>query len=241
MIDRGLLLSVALIVATVWLVARRWPPRLQREESVLSASFNPITAGVVAGRLVAVAVDDPAALTHIRDLLVIRGGMEFWPGVAAAVAACALGVRRSRSQIPVTAELADLAPYALGAYAVYEATCLVRDGCFGPVSVLGLRPGGLGPTEVPIGLFVAAAVVALAVWVRRVGRTDLVLAIIVGVLGLAAIRSVAAIWLPKIGESASRPQMESLAIAVASLAVLAYRLRTRHRTTEQEPGAGRDA
>src|SRR3546814_6179302 len=39
--------------------------------------------------------------------------------------------------------LPELAPFALWGYALYEATCGLRDGCYGPVSSLGLTPDGL--------------------------------------------------------------------------------------------------
>jgi len=221
-IDRGLLLSALSIVVAVWVIARRCLPRLVREESVLAAGTSAAIAGVVVARLVAVILDDPAALGRFRDLLIIRGGMEFWPGVAAAVVVCALGVRRSG--VPVAAELADLAPYGLGGYAAYEASCLLRDGCFGPASPLGLRPGGLGSAEFPVGLVVAVAVALLAVVVRQVGHRDLAVSIVVAALGMGTVRSLAALLLPKIGPAPSRPQVESSAVALGGAIALGWLL-----------------
>ena len=231
MIDRGMLLSFAIIASAVWLTARRWPPRLTREESVLGAGSSAVIAGIVAARLVAVVIDDPSALNRFRDLLIIRGGMEFWPGVAAGVAALAVAARRSG--VPVVAELADLAPYGLVGYAAYEATCLLRDGCFGPVSPVGLRPGGLGATELPIGLFVAAGVAVLAVVVRQIGHRDLAVALAVVFLGVGAVRSVAAVWLPKIGPAPTRPQLESAAVTLAAAVALGWLLAVKRRDRKQ--------
>ena len=229
MIDRGLLLTMVAMVVVVLFLARRWPPRLARDDSVIGRGFVGIVVGGLVARLIAVALTDPSALARARDLLVIRGGMEFWPGVAAGIVACAVSARRAK--VPAVAEIADLAPYALAAYAVFEASCVLRDGCFGPVSAIGLRPGGLGPTEIPIGFGVALAAAALAVCVRHIARQDVLMALLVGVLGLATARAAAALWLPKIGSAPSRPQVESIVVAAVAFVscgflVVARRLQT---------------
>ncbi len=197
-----------------------------------------LIAGTVAARLAAVALDDPTALARPRDLLVIRGGVEFWPGVLAGAAAIALAAWQAGT--PPLAELADLAPYALVAYATYSSACLVRDGCFGPASPIGLRAAGTGPTEFPVDVAVAAAVCLLAVAVRRVGRRSLYWSLLIGVFGLASIRATAAIWLPRIGHGASRPQMESFAIAVVAGLVSTEAVASRRRLARWE-GRGRVA
>ena len=229
MIDRGLLITMVAMVVAVLLAARGWPPRLARDDTVIGRGFAGIAVGALVARLVAVALADPSAFTRPGDLLVIRGGMEFWPGVAAGITACAVAARRAK--VPAVAEMADLAPYSLAAYAVFEASCVFRDGCFGPVSAIGLRPGGVGPTEIPVGLGVALAAAGLAVLVRRIAGHDVLMALLVAVFGLATARAAAAAWLPKIGSAPSRPQVESVIVAALALAsggfvVVARRLRT---------------
>jgi len=230
MIDRGLVLSVAAVVAAVALAAWRWPTRVERKGSLFATVSPADVVGVIVARLVAVALDDPFAFSRLRDLLILRGGMEFWPGVAAGVAVAAVAARRSGAA--VVAKLADLAPYALVAYGAYEAACLLRDGCFGPVSGFGLRPGGLGPAELPIGLIVAVAVGGLALVVRRLGGRRDALALLAAVLGVGAVRSVAAVWLPRIGQAPSRPQLESIVVSAFAAVTLGWLLVTRR------PGRG---
>jgi len=178
---------------------------------------NPVFAGVLVARLVAVALDDPSTLGRPKDLLLIRGGMEFWAGALAAVVVAGIGAHRAK--VPVLARLGDLAVYALVAYAAFEATCVLRDGCFGPLSPIGIRPRGLGAPEFPTGLFVGSAVLGLAVVVRRCARQSGGMAVWFTAGGLAFIRFAAAFALPRIGTGPSRPQVEAGAVTVATVVV----------------------
>jgi len=202
---------MALVAAVVALLDRRLRRRRAPQEPVSALASTPLVAGLAAARLTAVVLDDPATLLRPFDLLLIRGGMEFWAGVAGASAAIWLAAR-NRPFTPLD-RAADIAPFALFAYAIYEAACLLRDGCFGPASPLGLRPGGLGQTQVPVGVLVGMAAAALGAlswrWSRRRPPIDVAL---LAVTGLAGIRSFAGFFLPKVTSGLTRPHMESLLV-----------------------------
>ena len=223
MIDVGLLLSIVVAVGAPSLVARRIGPMTYGERSVLDVTLPALGVGVLAGRLVAVAMDDPGALGQLRDLAVVRSGVEFWPGVMAAMVWLAVGAWREG--VRPDARLADLAPYALIGYAGYEATCLVRQGCFGPVSSVGLRPDGLSVSMIPMGILAAlviGAVGALLLWKRPVGEAWFV---IVGAVGTVAIvRSVVSFWLPALGDGLTRQHRTSVVVAVLAASVMAAAL-----------------
>lgn len=232
MIDRGLLLSVAAIAAGVAGIARLAPPRLTKSESLFDLLTLPLLAGVAAARVAAVALDDPSALGRVRDLLIIRGGMELWAGILAG-ALTALVVRRRDADVSPVAGLADLAPYALWGLAIYEGACILRDGCFGPASSLGLRPTGVGYAEVPIGFGVAVALVIVGAGTRRLGSSDPPAALVVALGGLAVVRSLAAVWLPRISTGLTRQHRESLVVLAATgvtgVALLVARIGSQHR------------
>lgn len=198
-------------------------------DGFLDVVLVPAMIGVLAGRLVAVAIDAPRSLTRPGDLLVIRSGVEFWPGVVAAALVVAWTARRELLS-PVE-RLAAIAPLAMIGYAGYEATCPVRDGCFGPESPIGLQPPGLATTMLPIGLVVAAVVALAAVAVRRLvvagHPPSLVLA--VALTGVAAPRAVASFWLPAVGDGLTRPHLTSIALTVLGAAALVVTSRPRGR------------
>lgn len=219
------------IAAGVTVLARVAPPR-SRAEPLFDLLSLPLLAGVAGARVTAVALDDPSALGGARDLLLIRGGMEFWAGLFAAALTLAARHRRTPGVPPLTG-LVDVAPYVLWALAIYEGTCVVRDGCFGPASSLGLRPPGVGYRQVPIGIAVAAALALVGIVVRRVAASDRLGAIVLAIGGLAGVRSVAAFWLPRITAGLSRQHRESLVVlataVAAGLVILTSRARSARR------------
>lgn len=228
MIDRGLVLSILFMAAAPLLLARRWPPRTVGRARLLDTVTPAAVAGIAAARLAAVALDDPGTLGRPRDLLLIRGGMEFWAGAAAGLLVMAAGALREGR--PPAHRLADVAPFALWAYALYQAACLFRDGCFGPTSALGIRPPGLAARQFPVELAVAAAAVALGFAVRRLAEGDTSAAVALALAGLAAVRLLSSLWLPRVGTGVGRLQWESLAVAaVAGAAAFAGRLRAARR------------
>ncbi|MEL7155217.1 MAG: prolipoprotein diacylglyceryl transferase family protein [Actinomycetota bacterium] len=218
MIDVGLLLSMVAAIGVPTLAQRFWPIGTN-DASFADLAALPALAGLIVGRLVAVAFESPSAFGRVGDLLIIRSGVDFWPGALTAV--LIIGVEARRRGVGAVERLAALAPLALLGYAAYEACCLFRDGCFGPVAPLGLRPPGVATAMVPVGLGVAIVVAALAVVLRsRQERGATATEIVLGaVAGVALTRAVASIWLPHVGQGLTRPHRTS--IVVAALAVVA--------------------
>lgn len=241
MLDVGLLVSGIAIVAVVWAAARWTAPGLFERNEVIDRLTIPLIAGVLAGRLAAVVLDDSTSLGSIRVLLVIRGGVEFWPGVAAAGLTLMIGLRRSRCPQPAL-YAAALVPYLLWVYATYEVTCLLRDGCYGPASPVGLVPDGLSARQFPVGVAAGLAVGVLGLVVHRLWALSPVTKIAVSVGGVAAIRAVASIWLPRLDDGLTRQHLQSVAVAVTvaaglGVAHLAKRVRAGHEppTVESAP------
>lgn len=73
MLDRGLLLSVAAVLMVLGVVGRT---RRGDEPALAEVALWPAVVGMVVGRLVALSLDDPASLRTMRNLLVVRGGVE---------------------------------------------------------------------------------------------------------------------------------------------------------------------
>ena len=232
MIDRGLLLTLVLIALVLLGVTRMVPPRTLAPRALWDEAALAAFVGTLIARLVTLAFDDPAGLLQVRDIPLFRGGVDFWPGATAALTVLVIGARRS--EVDPVSRLADLLPYALAAYATYEATCLLRDGCFGPVSPVGLVPPGVGVREFPVGLALAVAVAGVAVAARRAAIPSVTLA--VGLGSLAWLRFAASFWLPTIRPGLGRPAVESLAAALIVSLVGAFAW-VRARRRRQSPSA----
>lgn len=215
MIDRGLLGTMGLIVAAVAILDRLLRGRSTGKEPILGLASTPLLVGIAVGRLVAVALDDPDTLRRPFDLLLIRGGVEFWPGLAAAAAA--VWVSAMREKRPPEQRLALLAPYALWAYGTYEAACLLRDGCFGPPMAAGLRPGGIGAPQLPVGVLVGLSAAALGAAVWRIPGLRPYRVVAVSVIGMAAIRVAAGFLLPKVTSGPTRAHWESMVVLAIAL------------------------
>lgn len=237
MLDTGLLLTGVL----VWLVvaaAARWAPvSVFDRREIVDRLIAPCVVGLIAGRLVAVVLDDPASLQSLRSLLVIRGGVEFWPGVVVALGALAWALRRQR--LDVSLAMAELAPFLLWGYAAYEAGCVVRDGCYGPVSAVGLVPDGLRARMFPVGLVVALAVLALGFAVRHLWAWSPTARVLLALGGVAAARSVASVWLPRLGDGPTRQHLESVVIVLVVIAVAAATaiVRARRNARREQDGS----
>jgi hypothetical protein len=219
-IDIGLLVSIAAVVIVPSVFLRPWPPQGVATD-LLDIGLGPLVLGLVGGRIAAMALDDPSSLRSIRDIMIIRSGVEFWPGVALGCAWLLWRARRDRTALGV--QLASLSVAALIAWATFEATCLLRDGCPGPRSAVGLRPAGLSSRVFPVGLAVAAAAAAAAHVVARMRRRGLEgsLCALVAVTAIAAIRAVSSIWLPHIGSGLTRQHRESIAVLLVAPAFIA--------------------
>ena len=226
MLDTGLLLSGAAIVAVVLVATRAAPtgyvPRTEAADRLLWPAF----AGLVVARLAAAAIDDPTSIRSVRSLMVIRGGVEFWPGVLALVLLVGWGAHRRREDAWVV--LCDLAPLALWGYAAYEFSCLLRGDCYGPSSPVGVVPEGLHDRMVPIGLFVGVGVAIVGALVRHVWQWSPARRVLLAIVGVAGMRSLAGFWLPHLGDGPTRQHLESLVVfLVASVAALVLWFRRR--------------
>ncbi|MFP5318848.1 MAG: hypothetical protein ACLGI2_11235 [Acidimicrobiia bacterium] len=229
MIDRGLLATILLIAAVVAgsdRALRRGRPPAER---ILAMAAVPLAAGLAVGRTVAVLLDDPSTLRRPLDLVLIRGGMELWPGVAAGAAATWATARREGAR--GAARLAELAPFGLWAYATYEAMCLVREECFGPMWHLGPVPGGVGSGQFPVAVALGVAVALSGVVAWRVSpRMSPVSLVAASLWAMATARALAAFALPDLASGLTRPHVESLAVASgATLWLAATRIRRRRR------------
>ena len=226
MIDVGLLATIVIVLVVPSVFVRPWPASAAAS-GVIDVASGALFVGLAVGRLVAVALDDPSSLTSVSDLMILRSGVEFWPGVVAGVIWMAVGARRDK--VAPKRRLAALTAPALVAWACFEATCLVRDGCPGPLSSIGLRPDGLLERTFPIALVVAAAAAGAAMvtrrWHRR-GMPDEEI-VLLALLSIATIRSIASIWLPHIGNGLTRQHTTSIVVGV--LAVIAFGVVRRRR------------
>ncbi len=225
MIDVGLLATIVIVLIVPSVFVRPWPASAAAS-GVFDVSIGALFVGLAVGRLTALALDDPGSLTSASDLMIIRSGVEFWPGVAAGLVWIAFRARHD--EVAPLRRLAAITAPALVAWACYEATCILRDGCPGPLSSVGLRPGGLVERMLPIGLVVAATAGGAAMvgrrWHRR-GMPD-VEVVVVALLSIAIIRSIASIWLPHIGNGLTRQHRTSIAVGIiATIALVIIRRR----------------
>ena len=221
MIDYGLLISIIIAFGLPSLVVYWWVLTIDHESvGFLDVVLVPAAAALVVGRLVTLALDDPNSIGSVADMIIIRSGVEFWPGVVAAAGLLVWSAWRDGR--PLLALLSGLLPLAMVGYAGYEAACLFRDGCFGPESAIGLRPPGLSTTMLPVGLFMAGAVAVGAFAVRALairGQRPVVI-VLAAALVVASVRAVGAIWLPHVGEGLTRQHETSIGVAVVAALTL---------------------
>lgn len=216
--DFGLILSIVAAIAATDLLAAHRPLRTA-SASPLDLALWPAVVGVIAGRLAAMVIERGSSLGDLRDLFILRGGVELVPGVVVGVGMFALSARRAG--VGAVARLGDLAPYGMAALAGYQATCVVREGCFGPSAPFGLPIGGTGERVVPVEVIGALALGVIAVWlvaVRDRRSPGWSVACVVAVVALQ--RSLVSIWLPAVGDGLSRPHVTSIAVAVVAVPVL---------------------
>ena len=210
MIDPGLLGTVMIMVVWMALTVRFVSSSVVDRHRLVDLVTGPLVVGFVVARLAAMAAEDFGESLHLRDLALIRSGMEFWAGLAAGLGWAAWRWRDERPGIwPV---FAAITPFGLWAYSLFEATCLVRDGCLGPVSQIGLRPHGLQSRVFPVGLAVAVVLSIVGTVLHRAWSLDALTVVFSGLTALAVVRAMAGIWLPAIG--ASRVERESVLAAL---------------------------
>ena len=224
--DVGLLLTMLIVVGGVQLALRAVPPTAVDRAQLVEQFSTPVIVGVIGARLVFVLLDHPASVFRIRDLMVVRAGMEFWAGVVVALAWVVVKARRSPGRAEAVVKLAAAVPYLLIGVALYEASCLMRDGCLGPVASVGLVPRGLDSTMVPVGVLVAGALGLAAVVLRRAWTLEVEQTVLCAFVVLGGVRLVASWFLPAFGPS--RVERESALVFILSLGgLIAFTARRR--------------
>lgn len=165
MIDLGLIWTLVAMGAVVWAFGRIADPVTLERGSLVDAMWLPLLVGAAVARFVYLLLAGALVSTGIGGFLLVRNGVSFWPGLIAGCAVVIVAARRDR--VDPWMRVADLAPVSLAAYGAFEATCILRDGCYGPVSVVGLIPSGLSQPQFPVGIVVGGAAVASAVVLER--------------------------------------------------------------------------
>jgi len=223
--DVGLILSVITACAVADALAWYRSPATTSDPPHAVGTW-PLLVGALVGRMSSLLIDDPSSITSVRDLLAVRGGVDFWPGLVAGIAV--LGVAARREHVAVATRLADVAPYGLAGAAGYQVTCFVREGCFGPGSVIGVR--GIHDTVFPVEPAGAIVLVAVGIWLLNGRRRQAAgLTIVAAVSALALERAVVSVWLPVVGSGLSRAHVSSIVVAalgVPTLAVMGLRSRS---------------
>jgi len=124
--------------------------------------------GLVAGRLAAMIGGGTNPLTHLGDILVIRGGVD--TGIAAIAALTAVTFLSRKDLLPT---IDAVSPAALTGLAGWQAGCLARGACLGTPTdaVWGMHQAGstIGrhPVELYAAILLMVGVVALMTWKRR--------------------------------------------------------------------------
>lgn len=216
--DVGLLFTVLIVIGGVQLVLRAAPPTAVDRSQLVELVSTPLIIGLIAARVVFVLLDHPASVFRFRDLMVFRSGLEFWAGVGVAMAWLIIRSRRSGGRSEAVVKLAAAVPYLLIGVALYEGSCLVRDGCMGPVASVGLVPRGLRSRMVPVGLLVAGTLGLAAFVLRRAWALEAEQTVLSAFVVLGAVRLVASWFLPDFGPS--RVERESALVLVVSVGVL---------------------
>jgi prolipoprotein diacylglyceryltransferase len=180
------LLGAALASAAAVFAALRLQrgPTAEQWDAMLAAAM----AGLLVGRLAAMALAGTNPLTHPTDILIVRSGVDTgWASLAAVVTLAVIGRRD-----PVRT-LDAAAPAALAGLAVWHGSCVLRGTCLGTASdlpwAIAASEGGVTrhPVEIYAALLLLAGAVLAAWWSTRSPRP--------GRLGGAALAFAAAVRL----------------------------------------------
>jgi hypothetical protein len=217
-IDFGLFWTVVVVTAACWLFSRVMSPVTMERNALLDRVWLPLAAGVVVGRFASLAFDGALPTTSIGTFVLLRNGTSFWPGLVAAAVAAVWSARRD--VVDIWYRLSDLACLGLVAYGAYEMSCVLRDGCFGPESLLGLVPPGMSNPVVPVGLLVGAGTVVAGVMLRRWWMLRPWTTVLVSLWVVSALRWVAWFGLPRVPGDSVRLQVANTVVMVISGALI---------------------
>lgn len=231
MLDVGLLSAAAFTLAVLWCFLRVAAPPAWDTDEVFEGLWWPLFAGLTAARLANLVLDGGLWSISARTVLMVGNGVEFWPGVLAA--AITATVRARAEGVEVSRRLAELACAFVVGVGAFELTCVVRGGCFGPESLIGLTPPGFSGPQVPVALLVGFAAIAAGVVLARQRALTAGSVVLAAVSVIASLRWLSWFHLPRVPGSAERIQMTNTAVLGACAALWAGRAIV-HRT-------GRDA
>lgn len=159
-----LLWAVLTAVALTWLGLRIWP------DSVPEGGFDRLVgagvAGLLVGRVAAMAIQGINPITSPADLIVIRGGVHTGAATIAFIAVLSWSTRSTRHALDA------LAPAVMLGLAGWHAGCLWRGACLG---IAGDLPWawaleGSSVTRHPVEIYAAVGLAAAAWLVSRLGR-----------------------------------------------------------------------
>ena len=172
----GALVTIGAVVG-LWML-RRELRRARLPDNALDAAIAGLIGGMLGAKLLWTI--EHMAEAPVFDLLVSRGGMSWFGGLAGGLLAAAWIIRRRR--LPFVAVVAAAAPALAVGHAVGRIGCFLVGDDYGTPSSLPWAmafPQGLPPTLVrvhPTQLYEAIALVPLVWWLlglRRKGSSDL--------------------------------------------------------------------
>jgi prolipoprotein diacylglyceryltransferase len=224
----GAALFAALAVyGVLWWEGRRGNA-LECTRDLWDVALGATLAGLGAGRLAAMVLDGTNPLTHLTDVLIIRGGVDT---AAASLAALAtLGILGRRD---LWRTLDGLGPAAQAGLAAWHAGCTMRGACLGTPSDLpwamaqGGSPVTRHPVEIYAALLLAAGAVVLLLWKRYRRPGDGV----VGAIALAAAGGVRLLTEPLRPGLGSGPAPWYIAGVAVGVAVAVWRWRAGRRVS----------
>lgn len=224
MIDLGLVWTLVAMGTVVWAFGRIADPVTLERGTLVDALWLPFLVGATVARFVYLLLAGALVSTGVGGFLLVRNGVHFWPGLVAGCAVAVIAARRDRVDPWVRG--ADLAPVALAAYGAFEATCILRDGCYGPVSVVGLVPAGLSQPQFPVAIVAGVTAVAAALVLERWWALRPRTVVLVAVGAVAGLRWVSWFVLPRAPASGAGAQwVNSVVLVGVGLAVAVVGLR----------------
>lgn len=162
-----LLAAAALAMVALSLMLRLAPARgitIEFSRGLADPAYSAIGFGLLVGRLAAMIVQGTNPVTHLGDILIIRGGVSTGVGSLAALAAW---LYSTRSEARRSGD--GVAVAALIGLAGWHAGCLFRDACAGTTSAVpwAITVSGSAVGRHPVELYAAALLLLAAVVLSR--------------------------------------------------------------------------
>jgi prolipoprotein diacylglyceryltransferase len=154
-------------VAFAWLGTRMWPTGLSDHPA--DRMIGAAAGGLLIGRLTAMLIQGTNPLTHLGDVLVVRGGVHTGAATIGAIFAYLWSVKWRTSYLDATA------PAAVLGLAGWHAGCLWRGACLGNISDLpwAWSEPGSSVTRHPVEIYAALALIGAAFLIARLSQRPL--------------------------------------------------------------------